>query len=314
MQQAHLRFKAMASPCEIIAAGACDGSELERLMNLAVAEVHRIEQAWSRYRPQSIVSRINAAAGTGAPTELDTETAQLLDFAARLHTLSDGLFDVTSGVLRRAWDFNSGVLPRQADIDALLPLVGWHQVNWAPLAQPDEPRSISLPRAGMQLDFGGFGKEYAADRAAGVLMQAGIAHGLVNLGGDMRVMGPRPDGSAWQMGIQHPRDAQGVIANLPLKQGALATSGDYERHMVIQGKRYAHVLDPRTGWPVSHWQSVSVMAPLCVAAGAMATIALLKQADGLAFLQNQAVPHLLVGPTGLITANDATQDTATPTQ
>jgi len=311
MQHAHLRFKAMASPCEIIAAGACDGPELDRLISLAVAEVHRIEHTWSCYRPESVVSRINAAAGTGTPTEVDTETAQLLDFAGQLHALSDGLFDVTSGVLRRAWNFQSGVLPKQADIDALLPLVGWHQVKWAPWTPGCGPRSISLPRAGMQLDFGGFGKEYAADRAAGVLMQAGIVHGLVNLGGDMRVMGPRPDGSAWHIGIQHPRDAQGVIANLALTQGALATSGDYERHMVIQGKRYAHVLDPRTGWPVSHWQSVSVMAPLCVAAGAMATIALLKEADGLAFLQNQAVPHLLAGPTGLITAHDATQGIAT---
>jgi thiamine biosynthesis lipoprotein len=150
----------------------------------------------------------------------------------------------------------------------------------------------------MELDFGGFGKEYAADRAATLLMGAGFASGFVNLGGDIRLLGPRPDGSPWTLGIAHPRVAGGVIAELALTEGALATSGDYERYLEHAGQRYCHILDPHTGWPVSHWQSVSVVAPACLAAGALSTIAMLKQAQAPAFLAEQGVLHVLIDAGG----------------
>lgn len=146
----------------------------------------------------------------------------------------------------------------------------------------------------MELDFGGFGKEYAADRAMAILAAAGQRHGFVNLGGDIRVLGARADGSAWRFGIQHPRQAEGTIASVDMAEGALASSGDYERYFERDGRRYCHILDPRTGWPVISWSSISVTAPACVAAGALSTIAMLKGEQALDFLATQCATYLAV--------------------
>ncbi|WP_280155307.1 FAD:protein FMN transferase [Piscinibacter sp. XHJ-5] len=287
-------FQAMACGCQVRLAGAGE-DELAPLAHDAIAEVRRIETAYSRFREDSIVSRINAAAGGAAAIEVDDETAGLLNFAAQLHAQSGGLFDITSGVLRRAWNFRTGVLPSQEVLAQLLPRVGWSQVEW-------DGRRVRLPRSGMELDFGGFGKEYAADRAAAVLAERGAAHGFVNLGGDIRVIGPQADGRAWRFGIQHPRREDATIAGIALAGGALATSGDYERYFEHEGRRYCHILDPRSGWPAQHWQSISVVAPLAVAAGAMTTIAMLKGRDALDFLRAQGVGFLAVDAQGQVTA------------
>ncbi len=284
-------FRAMSSHCEIRLDGD-DEHSLAEAAQRAIDEVQRIELKYSRYRDDSIVSRINAAAGSDERLEVDAETASLLDFAGSLHSLSDGLFDITSGVLRRAWDFRAGRVPDPAELKALLPLIGWSQVEWSQATGPE--RRIRLPRAGMELDFGGFGKEYAADRAMAILAAAGQRHGFVNLGGDIRVLGTRADGSAWRFGIQHPRQAEGTIASVDMSEGALASSGDYERYFELDGRRYCHILDPRTGWPVSSWASISVTAPACVAAGALSTIAMLKGEQALAFLATQCATYLAV--------------------
>ncbi len=152
----------------------------------------------------------------------------------------------------------------------------------------------------MEIDFGGFGKEYAADRAATLLQERGVRHGLVNLGGDIRLVGPRLGGNPWMLAIQDPRLSDRLLAELPVRGGALATSGDYERFFERDGVRYCHVLDPRTGWPVSHWRSVSVIAPACLAAGALTTVAMLKGADALDFLQAQNVAFLAVDAQGCL--------------
>ncbi len=284
------QFSAMACDCEVRIAG-LSRRKAEPLAKLAIAEVQRIESKFSRYRAASVVSRINAAAGNGHAVDVDAETAHLLDFAAKLHGMSDGLFDATSGSLRKAWDFRAARLPEPARIEALLPLVGWQQVRW-------KDSRIELPIAGMELDFGGFGKEYAADRAATLLQQHGVRHGMVNLGGDIRLVGPRPGGMPWSLGIQHPRDEHRMLASLALSVGALATSGDYERYFERDGVRYCHVLNPRTGWPVRAWRSVSVVAPACLAAGALTTVAMLKGSEALAFLASQNVDYLAVDAGG----------------
>lgn len=279
----------MSSVCEICLDDAHGAGEaaLAQAAGRAINEVRRIEVAYSRYRADSIVSRINAAAGGPDAVAVDAETASLLTFAAQLHAFSDGLFDITSGVLRRAWDFKARRVPTDTDLRPLLPLIGWSQVEWS-------GQAIRLPRAGMEVDFGGFGKEYAADRAMSALHEAGQRHGYVNLGGDIRVLGPRADGSAWRFGIQHPRKEERTIASVELREGALATSGDYERYFEHEGRRYCHILDPHTGWPVGHWASVSVTAPACVAAGALSTIAMLKGAAALDFLAANATTGLVV--------------------
>ncbi len=288
-------FQAMASPCEIRLEQAQAAVPRAQAFAQAMAEVRRIEAAYSRYREDSVISRINAAAGSEQAVAVDDETAALLNFAATLHEDSGGRFDVTSGVLRRAWDFNaSEPAPPQAEhLASLLTLVGWQHVQW-------DGRHIRLPRAGMQLDFGGIGKEYAADRAASLLQTLGFTQGFVNLGGDIRVVGPQAGGQAWRFGIQHPRQPQSLIAHIEVSEGALTTSGDYERFLIHDGQRHGHILDPRTGWPVQHWQSVSVVAPACVAAGALSTVAMLHEAEALAFLRDQGVAFLAVDASGVM--------------
>ena len=286
-----VEFKAMGSACEIVI-GASSQVEATRCIKLAIDEVHRIEQKYTRYQPTSIVSRINAAAGLDW-IAYDDETLSLFNYADTLYKISDGLFDITSGVLRRAWDFNNPLLPTQEQLDQLLGLIGWSQVQ-------RKDKKIKLPKVGMEIDFGGFGKEYATDRAATLLASNGIQHGYVNLGGDLRAIGQKPNGENWVMGIQNPRNQEAVIASIPITVGALATSGDYEKFFELNAQRYCHIISPRTGKPVSYWRSVSVLAPLSITAGTYTTIAMLKEADGLTWLENSGMAYLAIDHAGKV--------------
>lgn len=256
----------------------------EAAFALAAAELKRIEALWSRYRPDSIVSRINAAAG-GTAVAVDDETALLLDYAAQAWQVSGGLFDITSGVLRQVWRFTDGRAPAAEAIAACLPRIGWGKVEW------NKPH-FRLPVAGMEIDFGGLGKEYAADRIATLWRAQGIA-GLINLGGDIVATGTAGH-EPWRIGIQHPRRPGELAAVLPLVAGALATSGDYERCLIVDGRRYCHVLNPFTGWPAGELASVSVIAPSCLVAGTLATSAMLKGTADAAWLAGQGVQHLVI--------------------
>jgi len=293
MRELGFGFRAMASVCEVRLC-AEDEAAAQAQAQAAIDEVRRIEAKFSRYTEDSVTTRINRAAG-GPPLTVDDETAALLDFGATLWTTSGGRFDLTSGVLRRAWRFDLARLPAPGAIEALLAGVGWQKVEW-----DRDGRRLRLPRDGMEIDFGGLGKEYAADRAAAVLLAQGARHGFVNLGGDVRAVGPAPDGTPWRIGIQHPRAASGMtMGAIDLAREGLATSGDYERYMEVEGQRYCHILDPRTGWPAQHWRSVSVAAPVCVAAGACSTVAMLMPRDeALAFLREQGVQFLAVDAAG----------------
>jgi thiamine biosynthesis lipoprotein len=266
------------------------------LAQAAISEVRRIEAKYSRYREGTVVSRINAQAGRDW-TALDAETEALLGYADALFASSGGLFDITSGVLRQAWDFRAGRRPTDAELAPLLARIGWDKAE-------RQAGKLRLPLAGMEIDFGGFGKEYAADRAAGMLSAQGVVHGYVNLGGDLRVLGPQPDGEPWQIGIQDPRAPELLAASIPLHMGALATSGDYERFFELDGQRYCHILDPRTGRSVNWWRSVSVLAPVSIAAGSYATIAMLLQEAGLAFLQESGLAFLAIDHDGQVHQGD----------
>ncbi len=279
-------FRAMAAENEVqLHAG--NEPEAQAAARGAVEEVQRIEAKYSRYRSESVLSRINAQAG-GAAVEVDEETRRLLIFADACYRQSAGFFDATSGVLRRAWRFDGGTVPTDAQLAPLLPLIGWDRVVLG-------PGSVRLPRAGMELDFGGFGKEYAVDRAALRLRDAGVEGGMVNLAGDIAILGPQPDGSPWRVGIRHPRKDGALVASLPVFSGAVATSGDYERYIEVDGVRHCHVLDPRSGRSARGFQSVTVHAQSCLIAGSASTIAMLKGAnDGLAWLRSIGLPHLCV--------------------
>jgi thiamine biosynthesis lipoprotein len=292
------RFRAMGGGNEIAVSTSAGRDAAMAAMQDAAREVLRIERKYSRYRTddESIVHRINRMAGQPGFTACDPETMDLLRSAAALHDLSDGLFDLTSGVLRRAWNFSKPELPSPGLIDSLLPLVGWSMVEFG-------DGRIRLPRAGMELDFGGIGKEYAADRAAGVLVRHGVASGYVNLGGDIRAIGLQPDGRPWIFGVRDPRNPQGVISQVSVSGGGLSTSGDYEKFIEIGGTRYCHILSPKSGFPVHCWRSVSVAGVSCLAAGAMSTIAMLKEADAVPFLERMRCHYLLVDAQGVVLTN-----------
>lgn len=291
-------FKAMGSACEVVLASHTQ-NEAESMAKLAIDEVLRIERTYSRYTTDSIIAKINQQAGCGA-VQCDDETWALFKFASQLFDQSDGLFDITSGVLRQAWDFKNPEVPSSQKLEALLPLVGWEKVVL-------QDQSIALPLAGMEIDLGGFGKEYAADRAAQVLKDKGVAHGYLNLAGDMRFLGPKPTGEPWMIGIQDPRALDQVVATLPITMGGLATSGDYERYFELNGQRYCHVLNPKTGMPVSYWRSVSVTSPATVVSGCTTTMAMLKEAEGLAFLQATGFDFFAIDHTGKVHLPQETQ-------
>ena len=289
------RFNAMGSPCEI-KLYARTRPRAVHMAKRVVAEVARLEARYSRYRSDSFLSEINRAAATGGSIAVDDETAGLLNYVETCHRESGGLFDITSGVLREAWKFNRDALPDPAQIDALLGRVGWKRLRW-------EPPVLSFPQPGLELDFGGAVKEYAVDRVAALCWEAEIRQGLINLGGDIKIIGPHPDGSPWAIGIQHPRRPGEFIHTLMLRRGAMASSGDYERCLVVDGRRYGHVLNPRSGWPVSHLASVSVVADLCVVAGSASTISMLKETEGPEWLDQLGVPHFWVDVEGRLGGN-----------
>lgn len=279
-------FVAMGGPCRLRIDGE-DQAQVKVAIAAAVAEIQRLEARYSRYREDSLTSKINRSAGSGNYLAVDPETTALLDYADTLWRESEGLFDLTSGVLRQAWDFSSKRLPRQEQLDGLLARVGWDKVH------RDGDR-IALEVPGMELDFGGCVKEYACDTAATALARHGIDHALVDLAGDMVALGPQGDGQPWRIGIRHPAQPR-ALAWIELEGGALASSGNYERCMVVDGIRYGHILDPRTGWPVRGLAAASVLAPQCLVAGSGATVALLQTArDGLAWLERLGLAWLAV--------------------
>ncbi|MDD5265567.1 MAG: FAD:protein FMN transferase [Methylococcales bacterium] len=285
-------FKAMGTTCEI-QLFARNKAKAGNAADAAIADVQRLEALYSRYKSDSFLSEINRVAAVGGSIHVDEETASLLDYAVACYEQSDGLFDITSGILRRAWKFDQGKLPGQSLIDELLDKVGWHKLSWKrPVL------AFSVP--GMEIDFGGVVKEYAVDRAAALCYAQGIKHGVVNLGGDIKVIGPRGDGSPWRVGIRHPRDKTAILDTLLLYEGALASSGDYERCITVNGVRYGHILNPKTGWPVRHLAAVSVVGDFCVVAGSASTIAMLKEEQGTGWLNDLGLPGLWVDVRGEI--------------
>jgi len=286
------RFQAMGTICELQCYVASKENGIS-VADLVEADVARLEQRYSRYRPDSLLSEINRIAAKGGEITVDDETAALFAYAETCYSQSNGLFDITSGLLRKAWRFDSGQLPDQSQIDSLLENVGWDKLDWqAPL--------LKCPQAGMEIDFGGVVKEYAADRAAVICQNTGIRHGFVNLGGDIRVIGPHPDGSPWSVGVQHPRQAGALLTTIELYQGGMASSGDYERCIQIGNQRYSHIINPKTGWPVRHLASVSVAGDFCLVAGSASTIAMLKEQDGPEWLRDLGLPHVWMDVNGQI--------------
>ena len=280
-----VRFRAMASPCELLID--TENKQLAtELAQIAQQEALRIENKYSRYRTDNIVHAINSSHGN--PVEVDKETANLLDYAQQCYQLSEGLFDITSGILRQIWKFDgSDNIPEQQQIDNLLIHIGWEKLLW-------QNPNIKL-QTGMEIDFGGIGKEYAVDRAAKLIQAESQTSCLINFGGDIFVTKPRSCGSPWTVGIEDPNkhsQPENAHPYIQLSKGAIATSGDANRYLEKDGIRYSHILNPKTGWALTDApSSVTVAGDTCTEAGILSTLALLHGVDAEQFLRIQDVQY-----------------------
>jgi FAD:protein FMN transferase len=274
-------FQAMASPCTVLI-DTDDVAEAKSLTQIAEQEAHRIEYKFSRYLDNNIVHRMNHA--NGQPIETDEETAHLINYAAMCYEMSDGMFDITSGVLRKAWTFDGGShVPAQQTLNKILRNVGWQHVIW-------NDRKLTM-RPGMEIDLGGIGKEYAVDRAAALIARQSRSSFVVNFGGDLYASGARRANQTWGVGIDDPdHTGTGALYRLDITRGALATSGDARRYVMWNGKRLGHILNPKTGWPIEGApRSITVLAQSCMEAGTLSTLAYLQGSNARKFLEEQKV-------------------------
>ena len=226
------------------------------------------EARYSRFIADSLISRINAAAGRDW-VEVDAETDALFNLCQEMVFFTRGAFDPTSLPLLRLWNWKAQppVVPTPDAIQAAQPLVGWRKIQ-------RRKGAIFLPVAGMGLDLGGIGKEYAVDRVLTMALQRGLDNVLVDFGNDVRVHGQPPEKGAWHIGLEDPRNPGQCWTGVAVTNHAVATSGDYVRRFEHEGRRYGHILDPRTGWPVNNGcLSASVLAPYCTFAGILSTTA-----------------------------------------
>jgi thiamine biosynthesis lipoprotein len=260
-----LSFQAMNTICRVHFR--TTNSDLAReVQNETLRWVAWFEARYSRFIPDSLIGRINDAAGKHW-VEVDPETDALFNLCQEMIFFTRGVFDPTTLPLIRLWNWkaNPPVIPDMAAVQAAQQLVGWRRIQ-------RRPGAIFLPREGMCLDLGGIGKEYAVDRVLTLVLQRGIESVLVDFGADVRVHGEPPEKGAWHIGLEDPKKPGHVWIGVAVTNHAVATSGDYLRHFLHQGRRYGHILDPRSGDPVNNGiLSVSVIAPHCTVAGILST-------------------------------------------
>lgn len=286
-------FWAMGSPCDVLFEST-NRQEVTELAKRVASEAWRVEDKFSRYLPGNVIASVNGA--NGIAVDVDTETAALLNFADELYRLSAGAFDITSGALRRVWTFDgSGRVPSRKEVATILANIGWQKAIW-------DGSTIKL-RRGMEIDLGGIGKEYAVDSACQLVTAHSDLSCMINFGGDIAVTRPPKLRPAWRIGIDAAPVTQatrtiGTTNSTPgaaksvnvieLQAGAIATSGDTRRFVLKQGKRYGHILDPRTGFPVENSpDAVTVVAKTCVQAGMLCTLAMLQGRHAERFLRAQ---------------------------
>ena len=293
-----LAFHAMSTACRVNFRAA-SAAQARALQDEVLRWVAWFEARYSRFIPDSIISRINSAAGEHW-VDIDPETEALFNLCNEMAFFTRGVFDPTALPLLRLWNWKAApsVVPDESAIHAAQELVGWRKIN-------RRPGAMFLPRAGMCLDLGGIGKEYAVDRVLTMAMQRGVANVLVDFGNDVRVHGEPPERGAWHIGLEDPKAPGRCWTGVAVTDHAVATSGDYIRHFLHQGRRYGHIIDPRTGYPVNNGTlSVSVIAPHCTFAGILSTaVFVLGPKDGFDLMR------LCPGVEGCITTETARHQT-----
>ena len=272
----------MGTTCEIQYVAPDGDTQAATFERAAVGWVQSFEAKYSRFRPDSLVSRINAAAGRVA-VEVDEEMNQLLALCDALYQMTSGVLDPTALPLIQLWNWKveKPVVPAAERIAAARRLVGWTKVQRA-------PGKVFLPEPGMALDFGGFGKEYAVDIVAQLAVDHGIGNVLVDFGHDLRALGAPPGRPAWHIGLEDPKHPGRTAGTLGITGKGVASSGDYLRCFVADGRRYGHIVDPRTGWPVANGcEQVTIIAGSCLQAGVLSTACFVLGVDpGLALIQS----------------------------
>tara|TARA_R110002051_G_scaffold47227_6_gene93705 strand:- start:2156 stop:3115 length:960 start_codon:yes stop_codon:yes gene_type:complete len=244
-----------------------DPIEANEHIDLAIKEITRIERLISSWDPKSQTSEINRNAGI-KPVKVDAELFELIQRGIGISKLTDGAFDISYASMDKIWKFDGSMthMPSIDSIKASVSKVGYHNI-----ILDKENNTVFLKLKGMKIGFGAIGKGYAADKAKNLLISKGVVAGIINASGDMNTWGKQPDGSEWKVAITNPMDKNKVFALLPINNGAVVTSGNYEKYVTFNDVRYTHIIDPRTGYPATGIISVTVFAPKAELADALAT-------------------------------------------
>lgn len=266
-QQPYKRtLKLMGSRFEITVV-AYNEQEGDGYIDLAIEEIQRIEKLISSWDASSETSAINKNAGIQA-VKVSPELFALIERTIRISELTDGAFDITYASMDRIWKFDGSMtaMPSDETIAASVAKVGYKNIVLDKAAS-----TVFLKKKEMKIGFGAIGKGYAADKAKALLRKRGVSAGIINASGDMSTWGTQANGNYWKVAITNPMNKNKAFALLPIKEGAVVTSGDYEKFVQLDGKRYAHIIDPRTGYPAHDIISASVFAPKAELADALAT-------------------------------------------
>lgn len=244
-----------------------DTFQANEAIEMAVNEISRIEKLISSWDDNSQTSKINRNAGV-KPVKVDKELFDLIERAIRISKLTDGAFDISYASMDKIWKFDGSMetMPSREEIAASVEKVGYQNI-----ILDKKERTVFLKVKGMKIGFGAIGKGYAADKAKKLLLSKGVISGIINASGDMNTWGKQPNGDEWKVAITNPMDKHKAFALLPIKNGAVVTSGNYEKYVNFNGKRYTHIIDPRTGYPSTGIISVTVFAPQAELADALAT-------------------------------------------
>ncbi|MDG1571251.1 FAD:protein FMN transferase [Robiginitalea sp. M366] len=246
---------------------ASDSLQAAAWTDQAIAEITRIEKLISSWDPNSQTSEINRQAGI-SPVRVNEELFALIQRSLGISRLTDGAFDISYASMDRIWKFDGSMkaMPPADAVAASVARVGYQKIQLDP-----KTYSVFLQEPGMKIGFGGIGKGYAADRAKALLMAAGAPAGIINASGDLTTWGIPPGGKPWQVAITNPMDKTHAYGVVPVENRAVVTSGDYEKYVTLDGKRYTHIIDPRTGYPSRGILSVTIFAPKAELADALAT-------------------------------------------
>ncbi len=270
----------------------------ESFIDMAVEEISRIEKMISSWDTLSQTSAVVRNAGI-QPVKVDRELFDLITRAIKISELTSGAFDISYASMDRIWKYDGSMkeLPSDEQVAQSVRKVGYKNILLDP-----ENQTVFLKLTGMKIGFGAIGKGYAADKAKQLLIAKGVEAGIINASGDLTTWGHQPDGSPWMVGITNPLNKDKVFSWFPLDNNSVVTSGNYEKFVELNGKRYSHIIDPRTGWPVSGLTSVTIFAPKAELADALATsVFVMGRETGIDFInQLPGVECVIVDENGKI--------------